>query len=300
MKSIPIITKYFPIFFIISAIFLIPGIFSIYKYGLRLGLDFTGGTILELRVSQEKREALSQSDLTKTLSEIETPLSIQFNDQIMVLKFPPIDLEKKQKIVGKIKEIDKDVAETRYETIGPVLAKELVQKTFFALVLSIFLITIYLGIRFASFHYGIVAALATLHDILIVLGGFSLLGHFLGVEIDVLFVTAVLTILSFSVHDTIVVFDRIREKQSKAKDANFEDLVDQAAVETLNRSLRNSLAIIFMLLTVFLMTTGSLQWFVFALLLGTITGTYSSTCVAMPLLIVWRRVGAKIFRKQII
>jgi preprotein translocase subunit SecF len=147
--------------------------------------------------------------------------------------------------------------------------------------------------RFKNFKYGISAVLAMFHDSLIVLGTFSLLGHFMGVEVDTLFVTALLTILSFSVHDTIVVYDRIRESLRNFPRAKFYDLVNKAVNETLARSINNSMTIIFMLLALWLMGGETTKWFVFALLIGTVTGTYSSTFTAAPLLILWDNLHQK-------
>jgi len=135
--------------------------------------------------------------------------------------------------------------------------------------------------------------LAMFHDTFVMLGVFSLLGHFLGVEVDTLFVTAMLTILSFSVHDTVVVYDKIRDSQKRFPKANFVDLVDKAVTETLPRSINNSMTIIFMLVALWLLGGESIKWFAFALLIGTISGTYSSTFTAAPLLVIWKNLKKK-------
>jgi preprotein translocase subunit SecF len=132
-----------------------------------------------------------------------------------------------------------------------------------------------------------------LHDSLILLGTFSLLGYYQGVEVDTLFVTALLTILSFSVHDTIVVYDRIRELGHKHAHLGFENIVNRAVVETMGRSINNSMTIIFMLLSMYLMGGDTTRWFIFALLIGTISGTYSSTFTAAPLLLVWDKLVSR-------
>ncbi|NIT03420.1 protein translocase subunit SecF, partial [Candidatus Saccharibacteria bacterium] len=137
--------------------------------------------------------------------------------------------------------------------------------------------------------FGACAILAMFHDSFILLGSFSLLGHFFGVEVDTLFVTAVLTILSFSVHDTVVVYDRIRESQRRLPDTPLVDLVNKAVTETLSRSINNSLTIIFMLIALLLLGGVTIRWFVAALLIGTIAGTYSSTFTAAPLLVIWEQ-----------
>ena len=155
----------------------------------------------------------------------------------------------------------------------------------------------WVAIQFKSIKFGISATLATLHDSLILIGGFSLLGHFMNVEIDFLFVTAVLTILSFSVHDTIVVYDRIREKQRKYDPVIGSDITkiaNSALTETMVRSLNNSFTIIFMLLSLVLIGGDSVRWFAVALLIGTISGTYSSPFVAVPILVTWEELEKKL------
>ena len=144
--------------------------------------------------------------------------------------------------------------------------------------------------------FGVSAILAMLHDTIILLGTFALLGHFVAVEVDILFVTAMLTILSFSVHDTIVVYDRIRETSKRSSGLPMIDIANRAVTETMVRSLNNSLTIIFMLVALFLMGGVTIKWFVFALLVGTITGTYSSPFVAVPLVVTWEELRKKMKR----
>lgn len=290
MKIIPIITKYMRLYAFFSALILVPGIIALFLFGLKPSIDFTGGAILEVKISEDKKSEFSKDAITEFLGEGVSLAGYQLAGEDLALRLTAIDVEQKKQIISSMKKIDADIVEKKYETVGPVLGRELIVKTLIAIIIAVGMIAIYLAIRFSSFEYGISAALATIHDALVVLGVFSLLGHFKGVEVDILFVTALLTILSFSVHDTIIVFDRIRERLKNRAGYSFEEIVNLAALETLNRSLRNSLAIIFMLLTVFLLTSGSLHWFVLALLIGTITGTYSSTCVALPLLLTWERI----------
>lgn len=177
----------------------------------------------------------------------------------------------------------------RNETVGPILGKELLEKATIAALVAIMAILAYVAYAFKNIRFGVSAVIALLHDLLVVLGIFSLLGHFKGVEVDTLFVTAFLTTMSFSVHDTIVVFDRIREYQKRRSGIPFVELCDQALMETIGRSLTNSLTIIFMLLALVLMGGESVRWFVVALLVGTVSGTYSSPFIATPVLILWDR-----------
>lgn len=262
--------KFRYIYFAISAVFLAAGIFSLFKWGLNLGIDFTGGVVTEYQlpsgeIKNEKYGVLTDVEITKVRDDI-----------------------KKQ-----------NAKELRFETVGPSIGPELIKKTFYALGISATLILLWVAIQFKSIKFGVSATLATLHDSLVLIGGFSLLGHFFGVEVDFLFVTAVLTILSFSVHDTIVVYDRIREKSKKYDPelgSDITKIANSALTETMVRSLNNSFTIIFMLLSLVLMGGESVRWFAVALLIGTISGTYSSPFVAVPLLVTWEELEKK-FKK---
>jgi len=280
------------LYFIISALFLIPGIFSLVRWGLKPSIDFTGGSIIELKVQSQKSKIESQEGIKEIVKGEGIDLSsIQTSgDNTFILRMKEIDEGKKNQILTKIKEEIGETEELRFETIGPTLGEELLRKTLFALVLAALFILSYVTYQFKDKKYGICAILAVFHDTLIVLGIFSFLGHFIGVEVDTLFVTAVLTILSFSIHDTVVVYDRIRESIKKYPKAAFENLADKAVLETLARSVNNSMTIIFMLLSLWLLGGETIRWFVLALLVGSISGTYSSTFTAVPLLVVWERV----------
>ncbi len=277
-------------YFLISAIVILPGLFSLFKWGLRPSIDFTGGTLLELEFSSAVSDKLSA--VSGTLNELKIDYSsIQSSGEKRVLiKTKSITREDVSSIIGTLSEkVGEKPSELRFDTVGPTLGKELIKKTLIAVLLGAGFILLYVWKQFKQPMYGVCAILAMFHDSLVLLGVFSLLGHFAGVEIDTLFVTAVLTILSFSVHDTVVVYDRIRESTKKFSDFSFADLTDKAVTETLPRSINNSMTIILMLLALYLLGGSTIKWFVFALLVGTISGTYSSTFVASPLLVVWEQ-----------
>lgn len=259
--------KYKIVYFVISAVLLIAGISSLFVWGLKLGIDFTGGVIAEYRLP---------------------------NGETKLEKYGTKSEEEIEKIRQDIK--SQNGVELRFETVGPSIGPELIKKTFYALAISATLILFWVAIQFKNIKFGVSAILAMIHDSLILLGSFSLLGHFANVEIDFLFVTAVLTILSFSVHDTIVVYDRIREKQRKYDPqlgGDVTKIADSAITETMVRSLNNSFTIIFMLLALILMGGESIRWFAVALLIGTISGTYSSPFVAVPILVTWEELQKK-------
>ncbi|MBI5151371.1 MAG: protein translocase subunit SecF [Candidatus Pacebacteria bacterium] len=275
------------LYFLISGLVIIPGFISLTLYGLRPSIDFTGGTELQVLVEPKDGQAVSEDEIRKGFGESLDISEIRIVDKSILLKAKPIDTTKKDAAMEKLRQSFAEVKETRFETVGPVLGRELLVKTLIAMLLSASGITLYVAYRFSELKYGVCAVLAMFHDSLVLFGVFSLLGHFMHVEVDVLFVTAVLTILSFSVHDTIVVYDRIRELRRRNTGKPYIDLVDTAVTETMSRSINNSMTIIFMLFVLWLFGGNTIQWFVFALLVGTVTGTYSSTFTAAPLLVVW-------------
>lgn len=280
--------KHLSIYFLISAIIVIPGIYSLVRFGFKPSIEFTGGTRLTVENTQSSPEIILQS--FKDYS----PLLENSTSNSVTLKTKNISQETAQKAIDTTKKENPDIKIAGFETIGAALGAETIKKTISALVIASVMLLLYISFAFKKIKYGVCAVIAMFHDTAVLLGSFSLLGHFFGVEIDLLFVTAVLTILSFSVHDTIVVFDRIRELSHKNRGEDYTTLVNHAVTETMVRSLNNSLTIIFMLIALFLIGGETTKFFSLALLIGTITGTYSSTFTAAPLLIVWE----KIFNKR--
>lgn len=276
--------RYIWLYFALSLAVIIPGTYSLIKSGLKPSIDFTGGTTIVWQGS------LSEESLRNTVSDLGIKLEhVSQVDNTWTLRTEPLDQTRYQSLRDRVG----TVTELSFDTVGPALGAELIQKTLYAIALAATLILLYVAYRFKNFKYGISAILAMLHDTLVLLGVFSLLGHYSGVEVDTLFVTAVLTILSFSVHDTIVVYDRIRELSRKHGYLDFVEIVNRAVVETMGRSLNNSLTIIFMLLAMYLLGGETTKWFIFALLAGTISGTYSSTFTAAPLLVLWDKISQR-------
>ncbi len=273
--------KHLSLYFVISAVVIIPGIYSLLRFGLKPSIEFTGGSRFTLVSIQASPETILQSFKENT------PILESSDGKSITIKSKEISQDTVQKVLDSLKKDNPGISLTNFETIGPALGKETIKKTINALAIVSLLLLTYISLAFKQLKYGICAVLAMFHDTAVLLGAFSLLGHFGGIEIDLLFVTAVLTILSFSVHDTIVVYDRIRELSHKNKNSDYVSLVNQAVTETMARSLNNSLTIIFMLLAMFLMGGETTKYFSLALLIGTITGTYSSTFTAAPLLVVW-------------
>lgn len=280
------------VYFLISLAVILPGAVSLALFGLNPSVDFTGGTLWEIKVNSEQSTVNSEG-ITNIFEEPGFSAEVQSSgERQFLIRTVPLDSTQRAYLAQKIRDEAGEFTEIRFETLGPRLGEELLRKALLAAVLATLTILLYVAYRFKNLAYGATAILAMLHDTLILFGVFSLLGRFAGVEVGTLFVIAVLTTLSFSVHDTIIVFDRIREIR-RISSLGLEEAVDQAVGETLVRSLNNSLTIVFMLLALFALGGESLKWFVFALLVGTVSGTYSSTFNAAPLLIIWHKLSIK-------
>ncbi len=281
--------KYKWFYFALSLLVVIPGVLSLVRYGLRLSIDFTGGTLLEIQVKNHPDFIQVASSQGLDLSSVQPSAADTY-----FLRLKPITSEQNEKLKSAIAQSSGEVVEKRFETVGPVVGRELAQKALLALIVASLAIVAYIAWSFrhiphpySSWKFGVSAVVALLHDALVVLGVFSLLGHFYHVEIDALFVTAVLTVIGFSVHDTIVVFDRIRENLPKMAGNSFPEIVDFSLSETLVRSLNTSVTVLLTLLALLLFGGESIRWFVVALLVGITSGTYSSIFNAAPLLVLW-------------
>jgi len=277
--------------FVISGVVILPGILSLIVWGLNLGIDFKGGTIIEYKLTKpveikEIKKKL-QSENLPGLTLASTGVSS------ILLKTLPLEKEKISTINQTLKK-DFDAQEIRQETVGPVVGKDLKRKAAWSVVLACIGIVLYIAWAFrnipkpnSSFRFGICAIVALIHDILVAVGSFSIIGHFLHYEVDAYFITALLTILGFSVHDTIVVFDRIRENLKKIPQADFEYVANESIIQTLTRSINTSLTVLFTLFSLFILGGSSIRPFVLTLLIGITTGTYSSIFNATPLLVIW-------------
>ncbi len=280
------IVKLKPYFLSFSSLLLVLSAFSIFKWGFLPSIDFAGGSVWQLNLPEEP----DQGKIRQIFDQNQIPLvSLSAQGSDYLLKFSAVDQNQKTALDSQIQTLDADFSEVRFETLSPSLGKELLKKTLWAILLSSLTLFIFIGRRFKDRAFGFCAVLAMFHDTFILIGSFSLLGHFFGAEIDTLFVTAVLTTLSASVHDTVVTFDRIRELRFKHLTLNWADLANQAVSETLVRSINNSMTIIFMLLSLAILGGDTTRWFAIALLVGAVAGTYSSLGVAVPLLLIFKK-----------
>lgn len=270
-------------FFGFSILLMIPGIVCIMLGGLRLGIDFTGGNLLEYKFAAN----VTKNDLSK-FGEVYSS-----GDNSWIIKTKPLDGGGLDQLKSELRAVS-NYEIIREESVGPIIGQELKQKAIKAVIVASMAIVGFITIAFrkvpkptSSFRFGVSAIIALLHDVIVVVGLFAVLGYIWGVEINSMFITALLTVMGFSVHDTIVVFDRIRENLSKNPGRKFEHVVDLSIEQTLVRSLNTSLTVVFVLVAILLFGGESIRWFVVALLAGVISGTYSSIFNAAALLTWW-------------
>jgi preprotein translocase subunit SecF len=285
------IIKHRKIYYIISAIGIVPGVIALVFHGLTLGIDFTGGS----RIEVANVDRIDQDELKSTVETFAPVLTIrEIGEHSYTVRTEPIEQATYAEIISAIQTKDSEITELNFETVGPTIGSEITRKAFIAVGIASIAITAYIAYVFrqvskplASWKYGIAAVVALLHDVIFVVGIFSILGWFWGVEVDALFITALLTVMGFSVHDSIVVFDRVRETLKKEQNIPFDTVVNNSLLETLNRSINTSISTLLVLFTLLLFSDGALRWFVFALFIGILSGTYSSIFNASPLLVTW-------------
>lgn len=276
--------KYRHQFFGLSALLVLVSLISLAIHGLRLSVDFVGGSLIEVRLINELSRPISE--IEKEVGSVYQLQNIQpLDGSVLQIRGATLTDTTQSAVFEKIQETVGPVELLSLENVGPTLSSELVAKTVTAILLVAGFIMLYVWRQFDDLRFGIAAIIAMFHDSIILIGSFSIFGWLFGAEIDVLFVTALLTTLSFSVHDTIVVFDRVRELRHRFPSASFEKIIDSAIAETISRSLNNSITIIIMLVTLVLLGGDTIRWFAVALLVGSVVGTYSSPCTAAPLLL---------------
>ncbi len=279
-------------YFVFSTLIIIPGIYFLATSGLKLGIDFTGGALIEYKF--EKKVEVNELKQEINSSGIEVGQISESSDNSYIIRSKPLESEKINNLKSNLAEKFGKVEELRVENVGPVIGNELRQKALMALLLSTVAIVLYIAYSFrkipkptSSWRFGLAAIVALIHDVLVVVGLFAILGKFLRVEVDILFVTALLTVVGFSVHDTIVIFDRIRENLLKNVGRKFIDVANLSVIQTLGRSLNTSLTVVFVLTALLLFGGETIRWFVVALLVGIVSGTYSSIFNATALLVWW-------------
>lgn len=298
------IVKYKNIFFTLSAILVIASVILIFVPGLKFGIDFTGGSILEINYINEKS---SQVEIESQLSnfDIGSVVVRETGESGYLIKTKTIDNDLKEEIkLALTFDGVKSLTEERFNTVGPTLGNELKTKALVALVVLIIAIIFFIAFAFrqvskpvSSWKYGFIAVIALAHDVLITTGFFVLMGMFYGLEVDTLFVTALLVILGYSINDTIIILDRVRENLSIAKESDrenkFEEIVDRSLSETMTRSVNTSFTTLLALLALFFIGAEATKAFSLALIVGIISGSYSSIFLAAPMLVAFKNWGKR-------
>lgn len=287
-------------YFAISILTILPGIIALFLWGLNLSIDFTGGSRITFLFPQKVNEQQINEVKDIFIKENIAIVTTQTTENRVIIRTKPLDEKVDSKLVATLQKEVPEVKRESFETIGPVIGQEITLNALKAMGIASFLIVLYIAWAFrqvpkpvSSWRFGICTIIALLHDALLLIGLFAILGHFFHIEVDNLFVTALLTVAGFSVHDTIVVFDRIRENLRRTAGLPFAQVVNDSILQTMVRSLNTSLTTILVLFTLLLFGGESIRWFVVALLVGIISGTYSSIFNAAPLLVLWDELDAK-------
>jgi len=286
--------------FLFSGLILVPGIIGLIMYGLNLGLDFTGGTKLTGTFAADRPSGPAVAELLSPL-ELGQVTAQTAGETDMIVRLPTITNDQRQQVIDAIVAAHPTFTETAFDSVGPTIGQELMRRAVIAIILVLVAIILYISWAFRrvgvgpvpAWVYGASAIVALVHDLFIVVGIFAILGHFFGIEIDALFVTALLTVLGFSVHDTIVVFDRVRERLLIGREESFEDTVNVSLNQTMVRSLGTSFTTLLVLVALYLFGGESIRNFSLALVIGIASGTYSSIFVATPLLVVYNEWNKK-------
>jgi len=266
-------------------------------FGLNMGIDFTGGSLLEIRYFDTKPSIEQINDVFRKLK-LDNVSIFSTQDKGFIFRMKEISEQKHQEILNELKKFG-DLEEKRFDVIGSTLGKELKSKSISAIIIALFLISLYLAIVFrrigrviSPFSLSLGAIAALVHDLLIVVGVFVILGKWKGIQIDAPMIAAALTILGYSINDTVVIFDRIRENvishnirlNKNADSGEFNSIVHKSIKQTLNRSISTSLTTLFVIIAIYVFGGATLKNFSLALIIGIVSGTYSSIFIASPIL----------------
>ncbi len=277
-------------FFLISGIVIIPGIFSLAAFGLNLGVDFSSGTTMTLHFEPQVRQEELRG-VMMGLGYREAMIQTMSGGDLFV-RIREVSLEEREALLADLEEkLGAEVTLRDAYTVSPLLATEVARNAAIAVVVAAIFMMLYIAWAFRRmpkpFRWGVVAIAALAHDVLVVLGIFSILGWAAGVQIDSLFITGILTVVGYSINNIVVVFDRIRENVSRGISRDFEITVNSSILETMGRCLNTSLTTLLVIVALLLLGGVTLRYFVLVLFIGVIAGTYNSICVAGQLLVVW-------------
>jgi preprotein translocase subunit SecF len=297
MKKVNII-GYSKVWLGLSTLIVGLSVLSIAVFGLNFGIDFTGGSLLEVHGVEASVE-----DVRAAVEATGHEATVQQSDTgAYFVRLSPLSEEEHQTVLAAIKKVSPEAQEAKFDSVGPTIGNELKRASVSALVLLLVLIGAYIAWAFRkvsypvkSWKYGVVTMAAAFHDVIIPMGAFAILGKVFGYQVDTAFVAAMLTILGYSINDTIVVLDRTRENlfRHRYADQTFGEIVNTSIIETLGRSLNTTLATIIPLIAIFVLGGETTRPFVLALIIGILSGAYSSIFVASPLLVAMQKLGKK-------
>ncbi len=291
------ITKYRKIYYWISGVLVTLSLLAVAFFGLNLGIDFKGGSLLFGEFSDERptKEEIIDALLDYNLGDVVVQPS---GEKAVLIRMKEIDEETHQEILNSLSVLASDIKEGNsfiqksYESIGPSVSSELSSKAVKAIIFVLIIVVAFVAFAFrkvsyplASWKYGVATLVALFHDIIIPIGVFAFLGYFYNVEISSAFIAAILTVLGYSVNDSIVVFDRVRENLMRHIGKNFEDTVNISVNQTFVRSLNTSLTVLLVLVAIYLFGGESIKYFALALAIGVASGTYSSIFIGSNLLV---------------
>lgn len=289
------IIKKTPYWFILSGTLMLLSIVAIFVFGLKLSIDYKGGTVIEFQSEKADRVTLS-TDILKEANLGSYQIKEAGNNQV-IIKLPVLTNDQHIELTKSMTTKISDYKELSYDTVGPTISRDLTFKSFEAVILASLGIIFYIAFAFrrlpkslSSWKFGTSAVIAIIHDLLITTGVVVVLGHFFSwMEIDTLFITALLTIMGFSVHDTIVVYDRLRENFIKNPHQDIELTAEESVNQTLARSINTSLIVIIVLLAMLLLGGSAIRHFILTLIVGIFFGTYSSIFVATAIVVIWHK-----------
>lgn len=289
-------------YFVPLSLLLVAGsVFLMMQPGPKLSIEFTGGTLVELRLPEGKTKidivTTTQSFTSTTGAALGNVAAASTKDGTVMLRMRNLSNEEHLELLAHLQKSTPALQELQYTTIGPTVGVSLKKRAGWALVIASLAIIVYLAAAFrkipgrmSPWSFGIAAVVALLHDIIITVGVFIIIGWYTTFEVDTLYVSALLSIMGYSVNDTIVIFDRIRSNlMQNGKREPLESIVDRSLRETLGRTMNTGIGALIMLLVLFFFAAESIRWFILALIVGTVIGTYSSFFVASPMLVWWQK-----------
>lgn len=289
--------KIYKIMFFFSLVLTLIAAGAIVFWGLNFGVDFRGGSVLEVTFSGQRPSPERLAEELKKINEVKNPSASPISERGMIIRLNDVDEAVHQKILTSLNANFGKVTENRFSSIGPTVGQELKRKSLTAAIILLLAITVYVAFVFrklgkvlSSWAMSLSVIAALLHDVIIPIGVFAFLGHFLSVEINAVFIAAILTILGYSVSDSVVVFDRVRENVLRfGQGEKFDILVHRSIMQTLGRSLGTTFTTLFSLIAIYIFGGESVKFFALALIIGIFLGAYSSIFVAAPILCWWHK-----------